>query len=245
MDDANSIAIAKALQELYEQEEDNRIFDGLAGPPAPGGLTWDPELGLQAMEPPLKPAASAPPAMSSTKGSQQRNRDSASTPVPSVPPGSSRQSRPSVPQVNAHGRPVSRLVREAESRDSHDHEGISETPAFQNWPVSGTGANFGTGHDPAVTPTSTARPTSSSSDVGSWGCPQCTFHNHASMNKCEICDTSKAHSSLRRPVPSASYGSPATTTRSTPLGWACNHCGTFMETQWWTCSQCGMMKNSS
>lgn len=30
-----------------------------------------------------------------------------------------------------------------------------------------------------------------------------------------------------------------------PLGWLCNSCGTFMETQWWTCSCCGKMKPSS
>ncbi|KAJ5280513.1 hypothetical protein N7478_005885 [Penicillium angulare] len=29
-----------------------------------------------------------------------------------------------------------------------------------------------------------------------------------------------------------------------PLGWLCS-CGTFMETQWWTCSLCGSMKPSS
>lgn len=30
-----------------------------------------------------------------------------------------------------------------------------------------------------------------------------------------------------------------------PLGWLCPSCGTFMETQWWTCSCCGKMKPSS
>ncbi|KAF4291057.1 hypothetical protein KXV55_000634 [Aspergillus fumigatus] len=30
-----------------------------------------------------------------------------------------------------------------------------------------------------------------------------------------------------------------------PLGWICQTCGTFMETEWWTCSNCGMMKQNS
>lgn len=30
-----------------------------------------------------------------------------------------------------------------------------------------------------------------------------------------------------------------------PLGWLCPSCGTFMETQWWTCSCCGKIKPSS
>ncbi|KAK2765442.1 hypothetical protein FQN54_008293 [Arachnomyces sp. PD_36] len=29
-----------------------------------------------------------------------------------------------------------------------------------------------------------------------------------------------------------------------PLGWLCHECGTFMETEWWTCTRCGTMKLS-
>jgi hypothetical protein len=29
------------------------------------------------------------------------------------------------------------------------------------------------------------------------------------------------------------------------LGWLCDQCGSFMESQWWTCSCCGKMKPSS
>lgn len=30
-----------------------------------------------------------------------------------------------------------------------------------------------------------------------------------------------------------------------PLGWLCHSCGSFMETEYWTCSNCGLMKQSS
>jgi len=30
-----------------------------------------------------------------------------------------------------------------------------------------------------------------------------------------------------------------------PLGWVCHSCGSFMETEYWTCSNCGLMKQSS
>ncbi|KAL3481145.1 WLM domain-containing protein [Aspergillus californicus] len=30
-----------------------------------------------------------------------------------------------------------------------------------------------------------------------------------------------------------------------PLGWLCHSCGSFMETEWWTCSMCGTMKHAS
>lgn len=29
-----------------------------------------------------------------------------------------------------------------------------------------------------------------------------------------------------------------------PLGWLCHECGTFVETEWWTCTRCGTMKLS-
>ncbi|KAB8611443.1 hypothetical protein FH972_025948 [Carpinus fangiana] len=30
-----------------------------------------------------------------------------------------------------------------------------------------------------------------------------------------------------------------------PIGWSCRGCGSFMENQWWTCSACGKLKDSS
>lgn len=32
---------------------------------------------------------------------------------------------------------------------------------------------------------------------------------------------------------------------SRPVGWLCGACGNFMESEWWTCAQCGTMKSSS
>lgn len=34
-------------------------------------------------------------------------------------------------------------------------------------------------------------------------------------------------------------------TQKRPLGWVCHTCGTFMETEFWTCSNCGIMKQTS
>ncbi|OAP63515.1 hypothetical protein AYL99_02742 [Fonsecaea erecta] len=33
--------------------------------------------------------------------------------------------------------------------------------------------------------------------------------------------------------------------QTNPLGWTCGRCGTWMENQWWTCSVCGRMKDTS
>lgn len=252
MDDANSIAIAQALQELYEQEEDNRIYDGLAGLPATDGLTWDPTLGLQ--------PASAPTSRSTTPklplgGSNAQNpAKTASRATSASRSASTRRVGSNGLEINPHGRPVSRLVREAEGKAGKNGTTTqSPTPAFQNWPTSETGASlFGGGSSSS----SATRPISvSSSDSvggGTWECLQCTFHNHDSMEKCEICDAPRArHPATRR----------TTTTRMTnrlqkplppnppvdhaPLGWVCTVCDMYMEHNWWTCSQCGTMKTSS
>ena len=39
----------------------------------------------------------------------------------------------------------------------------------------------------------------------------------------------------------------ATTSRlpQKPIGWSCQTCGNFMESEWWTCARCGTMKQSS
>lgn len=48
--------------------------------------------------------------------------------------------------------------------------------------------------------------------------------------------TAKAHEKL---------SSLAAIENKKPLGWLCHSCGTFMESQWWTCAGCGEMKLTS
>lgn len=247
MDDANSVAIAKALQELYEQEEDSRIYDGLSGPSGTGGLAWDPQTGLQPASAPTSRATTPRPV-----GSAQYPPHPASRAVSSGT-YDDWQNGAQGPEYNNHGHPVSRLVREAESKQarkvrSFNQVPASPTPAFQNWPNGDSGANlFGGG--------SSTRPISVSSDDGApanWECLQCTFHNHDMMDKCEICDAPRARhpatrgqststaNRLQKPLPPD-----PPVQGETPLGWVCIVCGTFMENQWWTCSQCGSMKATS
>jgi hypothetical protein len=250
MDDANSIAIAQALQELYEQEEDDRIYEGLAGPPDTGGLTWDPELGLQPVvsAPSSRSPTPAPPANSAQLPPPRTSSRPAST---TSAPRSSNTRQDSAYDINPRGRPVSRLVREAEAQQRRQNHGPqAPTPAIQNWPTSETGANFGN------TSSSSLQPVSAGSEDGAtWECPKCTFHNHGSMTKCEMCDTPRAQvatkpAARQKPVLRSSHGGTASTASTAsqeqkPLGWNCNFCGTFMESTWWTCSQCGLMKSSS
>ena len=261
MDDANSIAIAQALQELYEQEEDNRIYDGLAGPaPTSEGLVWDPSTGLQ--------PASAPGSRSTTPNPvQQSHPPRTSSRATSTGPSGAYQNGNGYagPEYNPHGVPVSRLVREAEAKQPRRNQvPQSPTPAFQNWPNSDTGASLFGGSNGSRGSSST-RPISVSSssedaDASTWECLQCTFHNHGIMEKCEICDAPRLrHPTTRRAQP-ANYNNnnnnnnindlvrkplPPNPPVERPMGWVCMVCGTYMESQWWTCSQCGTMKATS
>lgn len=45
-----------------------------------------------------------------------------------------------------------------------------------------------------------------------------------------------------RPPATQSLASLDREVQKRPLGWVCHGCGTFMETEWWTCSFCGRMK---
>ncbi|EGE79153.1 hypothetical protein RJ035_005542 [Blastomyces gilchristii] len=108
-------------------------------------------------------------------------------------------------------------------------------------------------------------------DPEGWTCPVCTLMNPASFLCCDAC-TSERPPSVKpsvtpekfvkraRSEPQPSPGSIARKPRNRaiqallslekkipekPLGWVCHSCGAFMETQWWTCSACGKMKQSS
>ena len=113
------------------------------------------------------------------------------------------------------------LVREAEAkaqqkRPTKHRNPPAPTMAVEYWPDSETGANFG-GFSSGPPPQAAmeARPMSAGSvEEGTWECGSCTFHNHGSMMKCEICDAPKAPVSSkpaaaiqRKPVAQGSHAS--------------------------------------
>ncbi|KAK0633064.1 WLM domain-containing protein [Immersiella caudata] len=104
-----------------------------------------------------------------------------------------------------------------------------------------------------------------------WACEICTLHNPASYLSCEACGTERsarnsrelamkmANNSKNRRLravvdlttsPGASKkrtGSPATSAPAPPVKstWQCSFCGNEMHREWWTCSNCGKMKDNS
>ncbi|KAI9869207.1 MAG: hypothetical protein M1830_005435 [Pleopsidium flavum] len=117
---------------------------------------------------------------------------------------------------------------------------------------------------PVDTTTTTPYLSAKSPAIGdTWTCPICTLSNPPTYLCCDACTTERP-SFLRKP-PSTSHTTPPSSlptrnapkssvkslssldaaTKNKPLGWLCHRCGTFMESEWWTCAGCGGMKVSS
>lgn len=107
----------------------------------------------------------------------------------------------------------------------------------------------------------------------SWTCDICTLVNPSNYLCCDACQTEKP-SPPSSPVNAPARNQSLPSTRNLPssirdsnskkavrslmsleataaqqppkpLGWLCHNCATYMESEWWTCSQCGTMKLSS
>ncbi|KAF1942578.1 zinc ion binding protein-like protein [Clathrospora elynae] len=233
-DDANDMAIAQALQDLMYEDEMQR----LGAPTGAGGLSWDPQNGLQFDSNP--PSRSTSPALSSSTTSRpypthSSSHTSGGRPLSRLVIESSRTPRPSRPMST---RTTSRrLSREEEQLRAKE---LLPTP-------------------PQPSPKQIAVPT----DPDKWACPQCTLHNPLDYLTCEACGLEQPpqpipqHKRFGTPhtAPSLPKAPPQSRLRgqgATPfepaqgrIGWNCLECGTFMENQWWSCSLCGAMKLDS
>lgn len=228
MDEANEIAIQEAIFGLMEMEEERK----LAGEPGPSsepipsppieGLTWSPEKGLQPIQtsqPQSTPLLLPPSSM----------KDQVSAPPlpiqrPIQPPPIPIHSRP---EVNAHGRPISRLVKEAEEKS----KSRLKKPLTAS---SSSSISLPNSHQP------------STSDE-TWQCLVCTLINTSLATQCDVCESPKTANVKSSSSTTTNDKVPqnSSITSSNPLGWNCLTCGTFMDTQWWMCSYCGTVKSSS
>jgi len=208
MDEANDLAIQMATFQLMEMEEAAKLQHGSARPvtasssstPAPSsseGLTWDPQNGLQM-------------ALSGIPHEQWETPISPSRPDSAPPvPYDTR------PDVDAYGRPLSRLVMEAEAKKSRKQQVRPDSTREDRQPGSARPAN-------------------------PWACVSCTLINHAGAMECEACGKKKP-----KGVSVSQGSSSAAQPVAKPSGWVCSACGTWSENKWWTCSYCGSFKTSS
>jgi hypothetical protein len=210
MDEANELAIQEAAFQLMEmeeaiilQKESNLIPPSTSSStPEPSrshdGLTWDPQNGLQL-------ALSGIPTEQWESFPLQSPRSESAPPVPYG----------TRPDVDQYGRPLSRLVLEAEAKKSRKQQAGPDRNKRDRQP-------------------------SNARQKEQWDCNTCTLINPATSSHCEACDQEKpkqvsvAQPSRVIPVSVPELG-----------GWTCNNCSSWTENQWWTCSYCGCLKVAS
>jgi hypothetical protein len=256
-DDANDMAIARALQDLMYEEEMHR----LGAPTGQGGLTWDRENGLSFDSNP--PSRTASPAQKSSVGLEwSRDTNSLFGPPTSLTP-QSRQS--SLPRVDANGRPMSRLISQAQPRSSTSRpvSNTRSTSYGSSRLISQEEEQLRNKQLPPIPPPISPQQITVPSDPDKWACPQCTLHNPLEYLACEACGleqppqpipqhkrfgSSNGTPSLPKPPPQSGLrGRGATPFEPAKgrIGWNCLECGTFMENEWWACSLCGTIKVDS
>ncbi|KAF2435777.1 WLM-domain-containing protein [Tothia fuscella] len=229
MDNADEAAIAEALVDLYEQDEINAM-----DPPSEG-LMWNKEQGLQ----PIKPSASS--SKSNTRPSPSGNvyigPPSSASPSqnafagPSRPAPPNRSLKPAPPprpgqplgtQYNPSGRPVSRLVLEAEAQKRKFPKQQSKPNQSPSSPSTGNWCGpMVEAHDP-------------------WSCLNCTLTNDGKSSRCDACDSPRgAIPPPRRSRPGEEMAGPDGVFN----GWYCKNCGEVSPANRPICRQCGRKKD--
>ena len=253
-DDANDRAIAQALMELMEEEEGRRLDEAATGSRPSGGLGWSAETGLYVGDDDDEIV---------DMGSQQvQKHPTGLTTHSDIENPSGRQNSASPAPT---GRPVSRLVAEAEANavKKRDRTG---TPVHQPQDIpSARSGSLSSLPAPDLVQTQSA---AARSDSENWVCPVCTLENPMQYLCCDACGLERPSSGIdNHSLPVVGSGDAAgigdstldgptwanagqsgearPSTRSSSIGWTCRTCGNFMETKWWTCARCGTMKVSS
>lgn len=264
-DDANDRAIAQALFELMEQEEERKLKGTFSAAPPDGGLAWHPESGLYD---PGQGSKAAPTDNHKGQLSEEEQlkwalRDSMSSvpdnpastvglsPVsPLTPHGIDRtMSAPPIPsQSRASPRPISqpphtesnpppRLVHDTDDKQASKRKRSS--PPGSSSPAPPKEHSL---QSPLIDISEPFNP-------DQWTCEVCTCINPLQYLACDACATERpqgvAMPTRPKSVPNAPRWTTPKATQMKSLGWNCEKCGAFMEHKWWTCSACGVMKTAS
>lgn len=262
-DDANDRAISQALWELMQDEEDRKA--GVESElwirrDPPTDSSWTPETGIQG--PSRRPQQGGP--KTEARSTPGPSRSAPPIPNHSKPLPRSKLARTDRewnvlrPRANApllsaeelrirHGSGTNTPQVDLTSSSDGEEDGRPHTPIQHHLQ-----------QQPAV---SVPPPT--------WTCEICTLVNPINYLMCDACgverpslavsDTPEVGSGMKveqnnTSTRSTARGPPLVTSRVVqekvverpkPIGWNCMRCGSFMESQWWTCSACGLMKASS
>lgn len=120
----------------------------------------------------------------------------------------------------------------------------------------------------ATAPIREARDVATNEADDAWSCEACTLRNQPIHLCCDACGTQRPERQTRKLAQQGSRsshlarqtetidltddspkgkarGSRPVARRATPPTWNCSFCSTVMESQWWTCSVCGRLKDRS
>ncbi|KAF2772075.1 WLM-domain-containing protein [Teratosphaeria nubilosa] len=260
-DDANDRAIAQALYELIEEEEERKLRGTYSAAPRGGGLAWDASTGLYQAN---GQSSSGPPseeeqlrwAMQESAAAAGNSKFSTAglSPVSPLAPVSSRPPIPAQIRSNAaitgtlssqaNTKPLSRLVKNAD--EQAETSKLSNTTPIKSGPTSSTAQIPPTITSPVIDISEPFNP-------DEWACEICTCINPVQFLACDACGTERpqmmfpppAGVGRSRSMSKAPDTSMPSAVSKQGLGWNCRNCGSFMEHEWWTCSACVEMKTSS
>ncbi|KAL9086163.1 MAG: hypothetical protein Q9165_007228 [Trypethelium subeluteriae] len=174
-DDANDRAIAQALMELMEEEESQRLDGATAGGHERGGLGWSPETGLYIEDDD-----------DDINSGGQRDEVTGTDLAPRNSETAKSEKQSKVPAAR-NGRPVSRLVLEAEASAAKGRHPAT-TPASEPRRSLGEDSRFTrTARGPPPWDLAQTTPVDASGSLDNWTCQVCTLENPMQYLCCDAC----------------------------------------------------------
>ena len=198
-------------------------------PPTSAGLGWDPEKGLYSADNPTDASISEEQQMKWAL--QESMKDGGRSPSPVTGTRSSRNvfgdlgSEPRGTKRCRSDLPTGNVLRFRDPGALLDQSHVTAGPKD------------------TIIDLTNSKPTAPTRETDTWTCEICTCINPLQFLACDACAVERPPLKQkpitrieRKPVPPPSRQD---------LGWYCRECATFMEHKWWTCSGCGLMKDTS